>query len=193
MSCDITSGFTLGCRDNTGGIKAIYILSGSISDINTDANQKITGITGSGEFYKFELFRQTSNYAEEITATPENGTIFYNQTLAAVFFKMKQAVRNQVNTLAQNPNLKVIVQTNNGTIDGSGAFFLMGQTNGAQLLSGTSQTGTAFGDLNGYNLTFSGQEPFPASEVEAGTTADPNQNDVFSGVLSGITVDYGPF
>jgi hypothetical protein len=193
MSCDITSGFTLGCRDNTGGIKAVYILSGSISDINTDADQKIVGITGSGEFYKFELFRQTSNYAEEITATPENGTIFYNQTLAAVFFKMKQAVRNQVNILAQNPNLKVIVQTNNGTVDGSGAFFLMGQTNGAQLLSGTSQTGTAFGDLNGYNLTFSGQEPFPASEVEAGTTADPNQNDVFEGVLDGITVSYGPF
>jgi hypothetical protein len=193
MSCDITSGFTLGCRDNTGGIKALYILSGSISDINTDANGKISGITGSGDFYKFELFRQTSNYAEEITATPENGTVFYNQTLNAVFFKMKQAVRNQVNTLAQNPNLRVIVQTNNGTVDGSGAFFLMGQTNGAQLLSGTSQTGTAFGDLNGYNLTFSGQEPFPASEVEAGTTADPNQNDVFEGVLDGIGGEYGPF
>jgi len=193
MSCDITSGFTLGCRDNTGGIKALYILSGSISDINTDLSGKIVGITGSGEFYKFELFRQTSNYAEEITSTPENGTVFYNQTLQAVFFKMKQAVRNQVNTLAQNPNLNIIVQTNNGTVDGSGAFFLMGQTNGAQLLSGTSQTGTAFGDLNGYNLTFSGQEPFPASEVEAGTTADPNQNDTFEGVLDGIGVEYGPF
>jgi len=193
MSCDITSGFTLGCRDNTGGIKALYILSGSITDINTAVDGKIVGITGSGEFYKFELFRQTSNYAEEITSTPENGTVFYNQTLNAVFFKMKQAVRNQVNTLAQNPNLKVIVQTNNGTVDGSGAFFLMGQTNGAQLLSGTGQSGTAFGDLNGYNLTFSGQEPFPASEVEAGTTADPNQNDVFEGVLDGIGVEYGPF
>ena len=193
MSCDITSGFTLGCRDNTGGIKALYILSGSISDLNTDANGKITGITGSGDFYKFELFRQTSNYAEEISSTPENGTVFYNQTLNAVFFKMKQSVRNQVNTLAQNPNLRVIVQTNNGTVDGSGAFWLMGQTNGAQLLSGTGQTGTAFGDLNGYNLTFTGQEPFPSSEVEAGTTADPNQNDVFEGVLSGIGVEYGPF
>jgi hypothetical protein len=193
MSCDITSGFTLGCRDNTGGIKALYILSGSITDINTNTTAgadygKITGITGSGEFYKFELFRQTSNYAEEITATPENGTVFYNQTLNAVFFKMKQAVRNQINTLAQNPQLKVIVQTNNGTIDGSGAFFLMGQTNGAQLLSGTGQSGTAFGDLNGYNLAFSGQEPFPASEVEAGTTADPNQNDTFEAVLDGITI-----
>ena len=29
-TCDITSGFTLGCRDNTGGLKNIYILSGSV-------------------------------------------------------------------------------------------------------------------------------------------------------------------
>ena len=29
-TCDITTGFTLGCRDNTGGLKNIYILSGSI-------------------------------------------------------------------------------------------------------------------------------------------------------------------
>jgi hypothetical protein len=30
---------------------------------------------------------------------------------------------------------------------------------GMQLLSGTGATGTAFGDLNGYSLTFTGQEP----------------------------------
>jgi hypothetical protein len=201
-TCDITSGFTLGCRDNTGGIRAIYILSGSISNITTNAtgsvdgvvDETITGITGSGVWYKFELFRQTSNYAEEITSTPENGTIFYNQNLNAVFFKMKQAVRNQVNTLAKNPNLRIIVQTNNGTVDGSGAFFLMGQENGAQLLSGTGQTGTAFGDLNGYNLTFNGQEPFPASEVLAQGVGDPTQVDTFSGSLApGMSINYGPF
>jgi len=187
-TCDITSGFTLGCRDNTGGIKNLYILSGSISGsgnngIVTDANGVITAISGSGTFFKFELFRQTSNLTETITSTPENGTVFYDQALTAVFFKMKQAVRNQINTLAKNPNLKIIVETNNGSVDGSGKFFLMGQENGAQLLTGTGQTGTAFGDLNGYNLTFSGQEPFPASEVLAGADGDPTNVSTFSGAL----------
>ncbi len=164
-TCDITSGFTLGCRDNTGGIANLYILSGSITSVADASEGLISGITGSGEFYKFELFRQTSDFSEAITSTPENGTVFYEQTLNAVFFKLQSSTRNQVKVLAQNPNLKIIVETNNGTVDGIGRYWLLGEDRGMQLLSGTGATGTAFGDLNGYSLTFTGQEPNPASEI----------------------------
>ena len=180
MPCDITSGFQLGCRDNTGGLKSIYILSGSITNI-TGSQGLITGITGSGVWYQFQLFRQTSNYSEELVATPENGTIVYNQTANAVFFKMQTSVRNQVRVLAQNPNLAIIIETQNGSETGAARWFLMGQVNGSQLLSGTAQTGTAFSDLNGYNLVFSGNEPNPASEVSGSATT-------FTGSLSGMTI-----
>ena len=40
-SCDITSGFTLGCRDNTGGLKNIYILSGSIDSTGSEVTNSI--------------------------------------------------------------------------------------------------------------------------------------------------------
>ena len=180
-TCDITSGFTLGCRDNTGGIANLYILSGSIDSVVDASEGLISTISGSGEFYKFELFRQTSDFTEAITATPENGTVFYEQTVNAVFFKLQSSTRNQVKVLAQNPNLKVIVETNNGTVDGVGRYWLLGEDRGMQLLSGTGQTGTAFGDLSGYSLTFTGQEPNPASEISgsAGTLAS---------ALSGITL-----
>ena len=177
-TCDITSGFTLGCRDNTGGIANLYILSGSITSVTDASEGLISGITGSGEFYKFELFRQTSDFTEAITSTPENGTVFYEQTLNAVFFKLQSSTRNQVKVLAQNPNLKIIVETNNGTVDGVGRYWLLGEDRGMQLLSGTGATGTAFGDLNGYTLSFTGQEPNPSSEV-SGSLAD---------ALSGITL-----
>ena len=180
MACDITSGFQLGCRDNTGGLKSIYILSGSITNI-TGSQGLITGITGSGVFYEFQLFRQTSNYTEELVATPENGTIVYNQTATCVFFKMQTATRNQVRVLAQNPNLAIIIETQNGSETGAARWFLMGQINGSQLLSGTAQTGTAFSDLNGYNLVFSGNEPNPASEVSGSATS-------FTSSLNGITI-----
>ncbi len=180
MPCDITSGFQLGCRDNTGGLKSIYILSGSISSIS-GSQGLITSISGSGVWYEFQLFRQTSNYSEELVATPENGTIVYNQTCNAVFFKMQTSVRNQVRVLAQNPNLSIIIETQNGSETGAARWFLMGQVNGAQLLSGTAQTGTAFSDLNGYNLVFSGNEPNPASEVSGSATT-------FTGSLSGMTI-----
>jgi hypothetical protein len=94
---------------------------------------------------------------------------------------MQSSTRNQVKVLAQNPDLRIVVETNNGSVDAVGKFFLIGQRNGAQLLSGTAQSGTGFGDLNGYNLTFSGQEPDPASEVSGSTTS-------FSNVLSGLTI-----
>ena len=177
-TCDITSGFTLGCRDNTGGIANLYILSGSITTVNTVSEGLISGITGSGEFFQFELFRQTSDFTETITATPENGTVFYQQDVNCVFFKLQSATRNQVRVLAKNPDLKIIVETNNGTVDGVGRYWLLGQDRGMQLLSGTGATGTAFGDLNGYTLTFTGQEPEPASEI-SGSLSD---------ALSGITV-----
>jgi hypothetical protein len=180
MPCAITSGFQLGCRDNTGGIKNIYILSGSLGNI-TGSQGLITSISGSGTYYQFQLFRQTSNYSEEIVATPENGTVVYNQTCNAVFFKIQTATRNQVRVLAQNPNLSIIIETNNGSENGAARWFLMGQVNGAQLLSGTAATGTAFSDLNGYNLVFSGNEPNPASEISGSATS-------FSNVLSGITI-----
>ena len=177
-TCDITSGFTLGCRDNVGGITNLYILSGSITTVTDVSDGLIGGITGSGEFFKYELFRQTSDFTEAITATPENGTVYYEQTANAVFFKLQSSTRNQIKVLAQNPNLKVIVQTNNGTVDGVGQYWLLGQDRGMQLLSGTGASGTAFGDLNGYNLTFTGQEPNPASEISGS----------LSGALSGITL-----
>jgi hypothetical protein len=178
MACDITSGFTLGCRDNVGGITNLYILSGSVTNVTDVSEGLISGITGSGAFYKFELFRQTSDFAEAITATPENGTVFYEQTLNAVFFKLQSSTRNQVKVLAQNPDLKVIVETNNGSVDGVGRYWLLGEDRGMQLLSGTGATGTGFGDLNGYNLTFTGQEPNPASEIQG----------VLASALDGITL-----
>jgi hypothetical protein len=177
-TCDITSGFTLGCRDNTGGIANLYILSGSITSVVDASEGLIETISGSGEFFKFELFRQTSDFTEAITSTPENGTVFYEQTLNAVFFKLQSSTRNQVKVLAQNPNLKVVVETNNGTVDGVGRYWLLGEDRGMQLLSGTGATGTAFGDLNGYSLTFTGQEPNPASEISGS----------LAGALSGITL-----
>jgi len=179
MSCDITSGFTLGCRDNTGGIKNLYILSGSITSVADVSEGLIGGITGSGEFFKFELFRQTSDFSEAISATPENGTVFYEQTVNAVFFKLQSSTRNQVKVLAQNPNLKIVVETNNGSEDGIGKYWLLGEDNGMQLLSGTGATGTSFGDLSGYTLAFTGQEPSPSSEISGSLT------DALSGITLG--------
>ena len=185
MACDITAGFTLGCRDNSGGVKNIYILgsgsSGSpeVTSVTGYQDGYITGIAGTGTFYKYELAKQTGDYTETINASTENGTVFYEQVINAPFHKMQSSTRNQIKILAQNPALKIVVETNNGQDDGIGTLFLVGQQNGATLSGGTGQTGTGFGDLNGYSLTFTGQEPLPASEISGSD---------LSAILTGIDV-----
>ena len=181
MACDISSGFTLGCRDNAGGIKNIYILSGSVTTVTGYQSGLITDISGDGIFYKFELAKQTGDYTETLNASTENGTVFYEQAVNAPFHKMQSATRNQVKVLAQNPDLKVVVETNNGAEDGVGKFFYLGQDNGLTLSGGTGASGTGFGDMNGYSLTFTGQEPLPASEISGSATS-------FADALTGITI-----
>ena len=180
MSCDIISGFTLGCRDNTGGIKSVYILSGSVSSVVDASEGLINAVSGSGTFYNFELFRQTSDYSEEVAVVPENGTVVYNQTANLSFFKLQTSLRNQVKVLAQNPTIRMIVETNNS--DDTSKYIYVGEEYGMQLLSGTGATGTAFSDKNGYSLTFTGVEPLPASFISASNATE------LAAVLSNFTL-----
>jgi hypothetical protein len=177
MACDITAGFSLGCRDNAGGIKTLYILSGSVTTL-TEVSGEITDIDGTGIFYQFDLTRGTSDFTETINGSTENGTVFYESTVNAVFLKMQSSLRNQMKVLAQNPDLKLVVETNNAGTEGD-KFFYVGEVYGAQLNGGQGQTGTAIGDANGYTLTFTAQEPNPAIPISGSVLAD---------ALTGITI-----
>lgn len=182
MACDITSGFTLGCRDNSGGIKNIYILSGSIITITEASEGLISDISGSGTFFKYELTKNTGDLSETPTPSLEAGTVYYEQTVNAAFHKLQASIRNQVKVLAQNPNLKIVVETNNGEeTPYTGKFFLVGRYRGATLSAGAAGTGTAFGDANQYALTFQGLEPEPMDEIQTG-------DGTLLDALSGITV-----
>lgn len=176
MSCSITSGFALGCRDNTGGIKALYILSGSVSTITESANE-ISDISGTGVFYQFDLQRGTSDFTETINGSTENQTVFYEATINASFAKLQTSTRNQVKVLAKNPDLKIVVETNNN--ESGSKFIYVGRVNGAILNAGQGQSGTALGDANGYTLTFTAQEPSPADIITGTSLAD---------ALTGITI-----
>lgn len=179
MACDITSGFSLACRDNVGGIKNVYILSGSVSTI-TASSGAISDLNGSGVFYKFELTRNTGDFTETPTISLENGTVFYSQVVNIALHKLQASIRNQVKVLAQNPDLKLVIETNNGSDDNVGQFFYVGRYRGATMTGGTGQTGTALSDANQYSMTFEAQEPYPAEEI---TTSG-----ALTDALTGITV-----
>lgn len=165
MACNITSGITLDCRDNQGGIEYIYIANGTGNSTGlTTTGGTVSawpGITMSTAWYKFEVPKQTSSITETITTSEENGTVFYDQQVSVSFTKMEREKRNQIELLARNRKLAVVAKDANGT------FWSIGLTRGAHLLSGSSLSGAAYGDRNGYDLVFQGLEPDPMYVVDA--------------------------
>ena len=166
MSCYISSGVDLGCSDGIGGIKSIWVLGASgatapsVSAVAiTGTTGPITGITGAGAWYNFELKRNTSSLSQNTTKNFENGTIFWEQVLTAVLFKYDQDKRNQLLLLGQNDNIKIIA------VDQNDVNYYLGQVNGMYLSGGSAATGTAFGDRNGFELIFTGQEADPANTI----------------------------
>jgi hypothetical protein len=166
MSCYISSGVDLGCSDGIGGIKSIWVLGQtgstlpSVSTVGiTGSTGPITGITGAGAWYNFELKRNTSSLSQNTTKNFENGTIFWEQVLTAILYKYDQDKRNQLLVLGQNDKIQIIA------VDQNDVNYYLGQVNGMYLSGGSAATGTAFGDRNGFELIFTGQEADPANTI----------------------------
>jgi hypothetical protein len=189
MSCYISSGAALGCSDGIGGIKKIYIVGGggSVTGYTYDADGAITGATSTSgtTLYGFELKRNTSSLAQNVQKNFENGTIFFEQVLTAVLFRYDQTKRNQIKILSQNDQIQIVA------IDQNNTYYLLGQVNGMYLSGGDASTGTAYGDRNGFTLTFTGQENTPANTVLSvgldEQTATPAQ--VLGAVFTGATIN----
>ena len=165
MACsNLTGGFTLDCNDANGGIDKIFIANGAVESI-TEAAGTITAITVGGsplapsDFFEFEVPRQTSSFTETINVSQENSTVFYDQALTLIFNKMEATKRDQILLMAQATNMVVVFKDNNGK------YFSVGVERGAYMTAGTSVSGVAYGDRNGYEITISGMEASPSFEV----------------------------
>ena len=166
MSCYISSGVELGCSDGIGGIKTIYVLGAtgatapSVTAVSvTGTTGPISGITGTGAWFEFELKRNTSSLAQNTTKSFENGTVYWEQVLTAVLYKYSQDKRNQLKVLGQNDQIQIIA------IDQNDVQYYLGEVNGMYLSGGSAATGTAYGDRNGFEMIFTGQEPAPANVI----------------------------
>ena len=166
MACALTSGYTLDCKDSLGGLKSVLFIESANIEASTEVAGVITAITldAGKTFFKYELVKETSSFTETVTASIQNGTIFYAQELSVILNKLQASSRNEILLLAKN-NLVAIAEDRNGK------YWMLGQTGGLDITGGTSASGVASGDRSGYELTFSGQEANLAPEVSAGIIA----------------------
>ena len=168
MACTLSSGIALSCRESVGGIKTAYILDASgeaitVTEVNGVVSALSVGATSITDvavgMFEFEQNKQTANVVETVTASEENGTVFYQSVLSLVFNKLEATKLNALKVLAANSKLCIVVEDNNGKL------WMPGNTNGMVVSGGTSESGTAFGDRSGITVEFTGYHSSPMFEV----------------------------
>ena len=168
MPCaSLTQNLNDSCVSSTGGIKSIFVSELDSTDTLTISGGTVTALelTTGKQFFEYNFRKQTGTFTETITVSEETGSVFYAPEVNIVLSKMEISKRNEIKLLAVN-DLQIIVLDNNGT------YWLVGSQNGMSISAGTSATGTNYGDLNGYNLTFGGGEPEPMLQIPSALIPD---------------------
>jgi len=149
MSCLISKGKLLGCKDQRGGIKNLYFANYDSYGF-TIANHAITSLGTLDEVFKYEVKATTNTLTETGTSSQDNGTFLVAQALAVTLPKLGADLQAQCQLICAGRPY-VFVEDYNGNI------MLVGAENGT-MSNMTKVTGGAGADLSGYTLTVNAEE-----------------------------------
>ena len=99
MSCDITNGRVEECKDSVSGLKAIYFAN--FDDLDTDNISYDATNTDTIDawvpsailsLFKYELKSNENSFTTAVQTSRDNGTTFFEQTLAISLKKQDQAM-----------------------------------------------------------------------------------------------------
>jgi len=187
MACtNLTKGRGLDCNRISGGVKFIYfgVYDQFTAPIETvgivEASGEVTDIemgAGTG-LYRYAMPMGVASVTDTIVGSRENGTIYYTPTAQVLFNRLTKEDQNQIKLLGAT-KVVIFAQLNQQLANGHDVIICLGRVNGMELNAGTMDTGAAWGDKNGYTLTFDGMEtePFP---MVADYTTVPFDNGAFT-------------
>ena len=178
MACDLTTGRKVPCKDVVGGLVRAWFVDFGLLGTVTESADQITDINGTFTAYQYDLHGANS-FEQTITSSRENGTTFFEQSISLQFPKLSKEDNAELKLMAfGRPHICIE--------DRNGNFMQFGLVHGCEVSGGTIVSGTAFGDLSGYTLTFTAQEAKPANFIQSGTSADP-----YAGMSGTITIQTG--
>lgn len=176
MACLKTlKGIGTSCDTVLSGIKSAYIANredvSAVTKSSTAANV-VSGITMSGDakFMHYHFKKQTGSLTSTLSKDETNGYRFYTNEIALQFTKLEAAKHLEIEALAAG-ELITIIETNDNKL------WLVGYDSYVSATEATAQTGTAFTDMSGYQITMSAMESTLPLEVPAdvltGIVAEP--------------------
>ena len=135
---------------------------------------------GGNTIYRYTVPRGSTTINESITGSVENGTLFYTPTVNMVLNRLTQQDQQEIKLLGQT-QVRIFAQLNAqvSSTNTNDVIVFLGVHNGMSLNAGSADSGAAFGDRNGYTLTFDGLESRPFAFLENYTT-EPFDNAGFT-------------
>tara|TARA_R100000963_G_C4611153_1_gene81545 strand:- start:56 stop:634 length:579 start_codon:yes stop_codon:yes gene_type:complete len=191
MACtSLTKGRGVDCNRISGGVKYIYFaVLDQIASFAYDAVDLSSIDTidfDNNSIYRYTMPMGVSSVTDTIVGSRDNGTIYYTPTAQVLYNRLTMQDQEEIRLLGATKVIifaqlnQLIVGTNNDVI------LALGMVNGLELNAGTMDTGAAWGDKNGYTLTFDGMEQRPMAMLENYTTT-PFDNAGFTNLTSIIT------
>jgi len=180
MACTaLTRGRGLDCNRISGGVKKIFfsVYDPNVSYTYDGTNElEIDAIDWNGTtIYEYVMPLGVASITDTITGSRENGTIFYTPTVNIILNRLTKEDQNEIKLLGQT-KVRIFAQLNQQLANGHDVFIALGMANGLELNTGTMDSGAAFGDRNGYTLTFDGLEAIPFAFLEDYTTIPWDQS-----------------
>ena len=165
MSCQLTAGYLPACKDESGGIKSVYLTAFSnVTYTLLDGEITVIAVATGERFWKWSLEHEVSSAQSVMTMTRANGSIMTDETVNIVLNDNLKATRNQIMLLAPN-DLFCIVEQQNGDFEANGLDA------GVTLATDTRMTGVALGDRNGNEIVLAGREKQLPPKVASGIIA----------------------
>jgi hypothetical protein len=175
MACTaLTKGRGIDCNRISGGVKFIYFWV--LDDAATYAYDAVDKSSiDTIDFNGATIFRYTmplgvSSVTDTIVGSRENGTIYYTPTAQVLYNRLTVQDQEEIKLLGAT-KVRIFAQLNQQVVaTGNDVILALGMVNGMELNAGTMDTGAAWGDKNGYSLTFDGMEQQPMAMLEDYTT-----------------------
>ena len=159
MACSITiNGRAFPCKTGIGGIKKVWAAAWTDGMWDAIVDGGVADSTDALTMRSFELTKNSGSLQQTITSSVENGTVFYSQVVTMVMPLITANSNHEIRELL-SARVALLVEDNNGNL------LLMGHALGCEVSGGDVGTGTAKGDLNGYNIQFTADETAPAPIV----------------------------
>lgn len=158
--CVQLAGIVRNCDNNIGGIKRAWGACFDEAGAPTIADNMITALGNRDVWYLYEFRKETGSVTTTITRDDTIGSLYYSSDIVFQFAKQETVKRIEVMAITQG-DTSWIVEDNNGKFWYFGLDFPVTSTDGS------AETGTAFADFNGYNLTLNDVQKQLPYEVAA--------------------------